>query len=70
MSEDYERMKKLVTENIGEIPRVITLDWLQSKYYDNQSWFNIWGFTFADLSNHEFDNNISYINKYLNAQEK
>ena len=60
MSEDYERMKRLVGDNIGEIPKIITLDWLKNKYYDNESWFNIWGFSFSDLSNCEFDKNIPY----------
>lgn len=56
MNEKYNRMKKIVLDNIPDIPNLITNDWLKESL--NINYFNIWGFTFNDLSNKKFDDNI------------
>ena len=71
MNDNYERMKRLVNENIGEIPQNITLEWIKEKYNDNNSWFNLWFFTYSDLRGHTFDNNItSDMKRHINFSTK
>lgn len=54
---NYEEFKKYINRSIPNIPEVITEEWLKQSL--KNLLFNIWGFSFSDLSNIKFDNNIS-----------
>ena len=56
MNEKYERMKRIVLNSLPEIPKVITQEWIEEALKSEYFW--IWGFTFCDLSNNIFDENI------------
>ena len=70
MESNYERMKRLVNENIGDIPKHITLDWIKEKYNDNTSWFNLWFFTFSDLRGHTIDDIPYEMKRHINFSTK
>lgn len=54
--EDYARlMNTMIIKE--DIPDVITEEWLKESLKNNM--FRIWGFSFVDLSNKKFDENIS-----------
>ena len=57
MNEEYERFKRIVNNDLPVIPNVITEEWLKDAL-QNQI-FHTWGFSFADLSQVKFDENIS-----------
>ncbi len=59
MNKYYERMKMIVEKDVGEIPKIITSDWLLKKYNEDSA-FKFWFFTFSDLRGHKFDENIPY----------
>lgn len=54
----YEDWVEVISENLPEIPKVITGEWLQQQLLDRKSYFINWGFCFEDLSEHEFEDNI------------
>ena len=56
MNEKYNRMRKIVLNALPEIPDLITKDWIE-KSLDNE-YFGIWGFSFSDLSNKKFEDDI------------
>ena len=60
MNKYYEKMKSIVERDVGEIPKIITSDWLMEKYNDENSCFKFWYFTYSDLRGHKFDENIPY----------
>jgi len=60
MNKYYEKMKSIVERDVGEIPKIITSDWLMEKYNDENSCFKFWYFTYSDLRGHIFDKNIPY----------
>lgn len=53
----YDNFKNNILNNIPEIPNIITEEWLKESLKNNL--FNIWGFSFSDLSNKKFDKNIN-----------
>lgn len=54
----YEDWVKWAHEELPEIPKVITEEWLREQLLNRQSPFRNWGFCFEDLSNYEFEDNI------------
>lgn len=54
----YEDWVEVINESLPEIPKVITEEWLKEQLLDRKSYFRNWGFCFADLRSHEFEENI------------
>ena len=54
----YEDWVEVISENLPEIPKIITGEWLKEQLLDRKSYFRNWGFCFADLKEHEFEDNI------------
>ncbi len=62
--EKYEDQVREISKYLPEIPKVITEEWLKQQLLDGEqlkgrrNFFRMWGFCFADLSDHEFADNI------------
>ncbi|MBO5183149.1 MAG: hypothetical protein J6B64_02000 [Bacilli bacterium] len=54
----YEDWIEVISKNLPEIPKIITEQWLKEQLLDRKSYFRNWGFCFADLQEHEFEDNI------------
>lgn len=54
----YEDWIEVISESLPEIPKVITEEWLKEQLLDRKSYFRNWGFCFADLREHEFEEDI------------
>ena len=55
----YETIKEIVEKVIGQIPDIITMDWLIDKCKKSET-FSVWFFSFSDLSNSKFSEDIPY----------
>ena len=55
----YEDWIEVVKNDLPTIPNLITSDWLEQQLLVKKSYFRNWGFCFDDLTNYQFEDNIS-----------
>ena len=54
----YEDWVEVISENLPEIPKLITEKWLKEQLLNRKSYFRNWGFCFANLQGCEFEDGI------------